>query len=142
MEGMRFASQSRMSTLDAERLAIYRDRLQERDRFLRREIEENHLRPDEAGPANIIGRVRDSGEDSVADHEQTVNQADVARDVGELHEIAAALQRIHDGEYGTCETCGTEIATARLDAQPTARRCIRCQSMYEKTYAGRASPTL
>jgi RNA polymerase-binding transcription factor DksA len=139
---MRFASPSRMSTLDAERLAIYRDRLQERDRFLRREIDQNQLRPDEAGPANIIGRVRDSGEDSVADHEQTVNQADVARDVGELHDIAAALERMRDGEYGTCVTCGTDIATARLDAQPTALRCIRCQSIYEKTYASRASPTL
>jgi RNA polymerase-binding protein DksA len=131
-----------MSTLDAERLAMYRDRLQERDRFLRREIDDAHLRPDEAGPANIVGRVRDSGEDSVADHEQTVNQADVARDVGELHEIAAALERMRDGEYGLCETCGGEIGTARLDAQPTARRCIRCQSVYEKTHVGRHAPTL
>ena len=131
-----------MKPLDAERLATYRSRLQERDRFLRREIDRNHLRPDEAGPANIIGRVRDSGEDSVADHEQTVNQADVARDVGELHEIAAALERMRDGEYGICERCGTDIAIARLDAQPTARRCIRCQSVHEKTHASRASPTL
>lgn len=131
-----------MSTPDAERLALYRDRLQERDRFLRREIEQTHLRPDEAGPANIIGRVRDSAEDSVADHEQTVNQADVARDIGELHEIAAALQRIHDGEYGTCKTCGSEIPAARLEVQLAARRCIRCQSVYEKTHASRSSPTL
>jgi DnaK suppressor protein len=131
-----------MSKPDAERLAMYRDRLQERDRFLRLEIDRTHLRPDEAGPANLIGRVRDSGEDSVADHEQTVNQADVARDVGELHAIAAALERIRSGEYGICESCGGEIGHARLDAQPTARRCIRCQSLYEKTHAGRQSPTL
>lgn len=131
-----------MSHLDAERLASYRDRLQERDRFLRAEIEQAQPRPDEAGPANIIGRVRDSGEDSVADHEQAVRQADIARDVTELRDIAAALARIRDGDYGTCETCGTDIATARLDAQPTARRCIRCQALHEKTYASTASPTL
>jgi RNA polymerase-binding protein DksA len=131
-----------MSRPDAERLALYRDRLQQRDRFLRQEIDRTHLRPDEAGPANLIGRVRDSGEDSVADHEQTVNQADVARDVGELHEIAAALERIRSGDYGICDRCGGEIAAARLEAQPTARRCIRCQSLHEKTYASRASPTL
>jgi RNA polymerase-binding protein DksA len=131
-----------MSSLDAERLAHYRDRLQERDRFLRAEIDATHLRPDEAGAANIVGRVRDSGEDSVAEHEQTLNHADVARDVGELHEIAAALERIRDGEYGVCERCGTDIAPARLDAQPTARRCVRCQELHEKTYAGTAAPTL
>jgi RNA polymerase-binding protein DksA len=132
-----------MSTpLDPERLASFRERLQERDRFLRREIESTQLRPEDAGPANIIGRVRDSGEDSVADHEQTVNQADVARDVGELHEIAAALERMRDGEYGVCDSCGGDISPARLDAQPTARRCIRCQSLYEKTHAGRHAPSL
>lgn len=131
-----------MSTLDAERLSSFRDRLQSRDRFLRAEIESTQLRPDEAGPANIVGRVRDSGEDSIADHEQTVNQADVARDVGELREIAAALDRMRDGAYGTCERCGGDIPVARLDAQPTALRCIRCQALHEKTHAVGAAPSL
>lgn len=131
-----------MNTLDAERLHSIRERLLQRDRELRAEIDATRLSRDEAGPSNIIGDVRDSGEDSVAIHEQDINRADVARDMGELNEIAAALERIRDGDYGTCETCGGEIAPARLDAQPTARRCIRCQSLHEKTYAGTQSPTL
>lgn len=131
-----------MSTLDPERLASIRDRLQSRDRFLRAEIDSTQPGPDDAGPANIVGRVRDSGEDSVADHEQTVKQADVARDVGELNDIAAALDRMRDGSYGTCERCGSDIPVARLDAQPTARRCIRCQAMHEKTHAVGAAPTM
>ena len=131
-----------MEELNPRQLAGYRDRLLERDRHLRGEIDATRLSPDEAGPQNIIGGVRDSGEDSVAIHEQDLNHADLARDVAELNEIAVALDRIRDGEYGTCENCGGEIARARLDAQPTARRCIRCQAVWEKTHAGHPSPTL
>lgn len=131
-----------MSPLDGERLHSIRERLRERDRELRAEIDATRLGPDEVGAANIIGAVRDSGEESVAIHEQDLNRADVARDVGELNEISAALERIRDGDYGICATCGGEIAPARLDAQPTARRCIRCQSLHEKTYAGTQAPTL
>ncbi|MCZ8130875.1 MAG: TraR/DksA family transcriptional regulator [Steroidobacteraceae bacterium] len=131
-----------MERIDSNQLAGYRDRLLERDRHLRSEIDATRLPPEEAGPANIVGGVRDSGEDSVAIHEQELNYADLARDVNELNEIAAALDRIRDGGYGTCENCGGEIARARLDAQPTARRCIRCQSSWEKTHVGRPAPTL
>lgn len=131
-----------MSSLDAERLHSLRERLLRRDRELRAEIDSTRRPPDEAGPASIVGDVRDSGEDSVAIHEQDLNRADVARDVGELNDIAVALERMRDGDYGTCDTCGGEIAPARLEAQPTARRCIRCQSLHEKTHAGTHAPTL
>lgn len=46
-----------------------------------------------------------------------------------LHEIAAieaALKRIDEGSYGTCATCGGEIAPKRLAAMPTATRCMAC----------------
>ncbi|WEV77269.1 TraR/DksA C4-type zinc finger protein [Janibacter cremeus] len=43
-----------------------------------------------------------------------------------LEEIDAALERLDRGAYGTCEQCGRSIATARLEARPTARECIEC----------------
>jgi len=43
-----------------------------------------------------------------------------------LAEVEAALARLDAGEYGTCERCGQPIAAARLEARPTARRCVRC----------------
>ena len=45
---------------------------------------------------------------------------------GELAEVDAALERVADGTYGTCERCGQPIAPARLEARPTARYCIAC----------------
>ena len=44
----------------------------------------------------------------------------------ELAEIDAALQRLDEGGYGTCETCGRPIAAARLEALPATRTCVGC----------------
>ena len=41
-----------------------------------------------------------------------------------LDEIDAALERIDDGTYGSCEICGKPIAPERLRAIPWATRCI------------------
>lgn len=44
----------------------------------------------------------------------------------ELRSIDAALQRIEDGVYGQCLTCGEEISEERLGAVPYALRCRAC----------------
>jgi len=44
-----------------------------------------------------------------------------------LAEIDAALARIEDGTYGTCEVCGKPIGAERLAAIPWARLCIEDQ---------------
>ena len=41
-----------------------------------------------------------------------------------LDEIDAALARIDDGTYGTCQVCGKQIGADRLRAIPWARLCI------------------
>ncbi len=38
--------------------------------------------------------------------------------------VEHALRRLDGGTYGTCEVCGAEIGSARLDAMPAASRCI------------------
>jgi RNA polymerase-binding protein DksA len=45
-----------------------------------------------------------------------------------LAEIDAAVRRLEEGTYGVCESCGQEIAQARLEARPVARTCITCAS--------------
>ncbi|MER7797874.1 TraR/DksA C4-type zinc finger protein [Microbacterium sp. NPDC096154] len=44
----------------------------------------------------------------------------------ELADIHAALARVDGGTYGVCEVCGQPIAEGRLEARPTATRCVRC----------------
>lgn len=50
-----------------------------------------------------------------------------------LAQVEAAMQRLDDGTYGTCERCGCEISTERLEALPYATLCITCQSEVERS---------
>ena len=40
--------------------------------------------------------------------------------------IAAALQRIEEGEFGYCIECGDQIAEGRLRNNPTVIKCLEC----------------
>lgn len=46
----------------------------------------------------------------------------------EIASVRRALDRIRDGEYGTCVECGGAIAEGRLKARPEAALCIACAS--------------
>lgn len=48
-----------------------------------------------------------------------------------IEQIDEALDRINTGSYESCVDCGGDIDLARLEALPTARRCVRCQSRVE-----------
>jgi DnaK suppressor protein len=49
--------------------------------------------------------------------------AEVAR---RLEAIEVALERVADGSYGLCESCGCELEEDLLNSHPTARRCPQC----------------
>lgn len=43
-----------------------------------------------------------------------------------LNEIDSALERLDNGQFGLCESCGKPIGDERLDAIPYARNCVKC----------------
>ena len=49
-----------------------------------------------------------------------------------LRQVKAALRRIHDGSFGTCADCESEISPRRLTALPWAQRCIQCQEATDR----------
>jgi DnaK suppressor protein len=49
-----------------------------------------------------------------------------------LTEVERALQRISDGTYGKCVTCGQPIPEKRLEAIPWAARDIKCEEQLEQ----------
>jgi len=57
---------------------------------------------------------------------QAMAQATHARRRQMRARIAAALQRLDDGEFGWCEGCGEPIAPRRLELDPTLTRCVGC----------------
>jgi DnaK suppressor protein len=52
--------------------------------------------------------------------------------VERANKLAEALERLRDGEYGTCQECGEAIAPARLRAMPEVTTCVRCQDRLER----------
>ncbi|MBI1388100.1 MAG: TraR/DksA family transcriptional regulator [bacterium] len=48
-----------------------------------------------------------------------------------LMAINEALAMIDQGTYGVCAMCEEEIPEARLLAVPTAKYCVKCQSIVE-----------
>jgi DnaK suppressor protein len=48
-----------------------------------------------------------------------------------IKKINEALERLNEGDYGYCESCGEEIGISRLEARPTAEMCIDCKTLDE-----------
>jgi DnaK suppressor protein len=54
-----------------------------------------------------------------------------------LREVRSAVERIANGEYGSCQECGEEINPKRLAAVPWAALCLRCQESADANRATR-----
>ncbi|MGB5619053.1 MAG: RNA polymerase-binding protein DksA [Desulfobacterales bacterium] len=48
-----------------------------------------------------------------------------------IKKIKKALDRIENGTFGICESCGEEISIKRLKARPVTSQCIECKSKEE-----------
>ncbi len=92
---------------------------------LRRSLEEERDR--------LQSQVREMAADDF--DENFADSAQVAAEQGEhrtltdsleeqLEQVQAALLRMDDGTYGRCEVDDAPIGSARLEAFPTARRCM------------------
>jgi phage/conjugal plasmid C-4 type zinc finger TraR family protein len=64
---------------------------------------------------------------SLSQHEEIRRQrlAEKSRAVADVRE------RVKEGRYGICELCGLPIPGRRLEAIPTAIRCVTCQEAIE-----------
>jgi RNA polymerase-binding transcription factor len=54
------------------------------------------------------------------------------RERSKVKNIDDALERMEEGSYGVCDTCGLEIAEERLTAMPFTRLCRDCQQDQER----------
>jgi DnaK suppressor protein len=106
--------------------------------FRKRLIEKHRQLADEVGRTALYGK--DQEDDSIKDLGDQANTAYTREFFFELgngdrrllREVVAALAKIDDGSFGSCERCGEPIADKRLDAVPFARYCINCQRLAEE----------
>ena len=116
-----------------------RDKLREQQRKLLEAIR-THLCLSGSDSLYALANAHDAtDDDAIADVVAESDVATLGAELAELREILRAKRRIAEGSYGKCTDCGGAISGARLDAHPTAERCIACQSAYE-TASGAAKP--
>jgi DnaK suppressor protein len=95
---------------------------------------------------NILSGSRESVNNLTEQREMDADQIDLAvtesnrdfalrladRERRLMRKIKLALDRIRQGEYGTCESCGAPITYHRLMARPVATLCIDCKTEMEQ----------
>jgi RNA polymerase-binding transcription factor DksA len=90
----------------------------------------------------VAGLVHDDSEASVVDLVAGLHLHRINHLVEEIRAVENALVKLHQGSYGICIDCGNIIPFKRLEARPTAVRCILCQQKNEREYWSSRGATL
>jgi DnaK suppressor protein len=131
-----------VADLGKRQLQSLQQLLQRREASLRAEIRAIAGHRGDEPYGELAGTVPDVADEAVADVIVDVDHALMRQHLLELRDVDAARERIHAGSYSICIDCGQAIDYARLTAYPTAKRCVRCQGVHERTYAEGKHPTL
>jgi len=108
-----------------------RKRILDRLAELRADIQRELRKYDDETYGQIADRVADPAERAVADLLVDINVAEIDRDVVEFRELEDALLRLAEGGYGICVDCEEPIDKNRLENNPAAARCYKCQQAFE-----------
>ena len=114
--------------MDKKKLETFKKRLEERQQSLRKMVsrtEEDGRIADQDAAQDIADRAASS-----YTKEFLFSQSNNDRQL--LQMVETALQRIREGSFGECVSCGSEINPKRLEAVPWTRYCIECQEKLEK----------
>ncbi|GAA1905517.1 TraR/DksA family transcriptional regulator [Lapillicoccus jejuensis] len=104
------------------------------------ETERDKARHDlQIAEADLQGLLREAGDgagDDQADAGASIGGRDyemtlAAGQRDKLDQVEHALERLDDGTYGTCESCGKPIGKLRLQAAPRATLCVDCKTRQE-----------
>ena len=77
--------------------------------------------------AITVERSADELDEIQAASQRALAVCNLDREFNQLRDARAALRRIQEGSFGTCQECDEDIHPKRLAAVPWATFCIRCQ---------------
>ncbi len=81
-------------------------------------------------PGSIV--FPDMGDQASAEIERSFMLRLRTREQKLLQKIDSALEKIEQGTFGNCESCGEEIGIERLNARPVTSMCIECKTAQEE----------
>ncbi|AYQ29485.1 MULTISPECIES: TraR/DksA C4-type zinc finger protein [unclassified Polaromonas] len=111
------------------------DLLARREAELRAALEtdkKNELAAEEAAS----GEVQDFKDLAERELQSGMAVLDTERTLEELSQVVAARRRLQEGHYGRCLRCSKPIDLRRLEALPSARFCVACQTTGEEAPGG------
>jgi DnaK suppressor protein len=114
--------------MDKKKLDYFKKRLESRQLELRRMVtrtEQDGRTVDEDSAQDIADRAASSYTKEFLFH-QSNNDRQL------LQMVEGALERLREGSFGECISCGKEINAKRLEAVPWTRHCIECQEKLEQ----------
>jgi len=117
--------------LSESQLALLKNKLREQQVELRAEVQGERAESDSERDRRSAREVQDRGDEANTDQWREANAAMIDHHVEEISGIQAALSRVDSGTYGLCVDCGESIGFQRLQAYPSANRCLECQSKAE-----------
>ena len=123
------------SHMDKKKLEQFKKRLETRQQELRRTVsrtQQDGRSADDEATQDIADRAASSYHKEFLFH-QSNNDRQL------LQMVEKALDRIRQGTFGECISCGKEINAKRLEAVPWTRHCIECQEKLEQGLLEQAS---
>ncbi|HZI57502.1 MAG TPA: TraR/DksA family transcriptional regulator [Verrucomicrobiae bacterium] len=113
--------------MDKKKLETFKKRLEERQVSLRKTVS----RTEEDGRIADQDTAQDIADRAASSYTKEFLFSQSNNDRQLLAMVENALQRIRDGAFGECVSCGNEINPKRLEAVPWTRYCIECQEKLE-----------
>lgn len=124
--------------MEATKMSELRQALEQRRGEIQGEVDrmDDEIRSiglDQGDEKGSVGNHLAEDGSNVTEAERLSTIGDDMRDV--LAQIEAALGRMDDGTYGTCQRCGKPIHRERLEAFPYVAYDIDCQTILERENA-------
>jgi DnaK suppressor protein len=82
--------------------------------------------------AIMVERSADQLDEIQAASQRALAVSNLDREFNQLRDACAALRRIDEGSFGTCQECDEDIHAKRLAAVPWAAFCIQCQEAVDR----------
>jgi len=112
--------------MNDKQVAHFRTILEDWKKDLMEEVDRtvNHMQDDAAN-------FPDPNDRATQEEEFTLELRTRDRERKLVKKIKQSIEDLDKGDYGYCESCGTDIGIRRLEARPTANLCIDCKTLAE-----------
>ena len=91
--------------------------------------------------AIMVERSADQLDEIQAASQRALAVCNLDREFNQLRDACAALRRMDEGSFGTCQECDEEIHPKRLAAVPWATFCIQCQVAVDRNLYEMKAPS-